>query len=336
MDLSPRRLVDAALEAPVLTSFTRIGPAVRSRLEGWTPLDSYDLTGRTVVVTGATSGLGLATATWVARLGATTVLVGRDAGRTEAAAASIADLGDVHTALADLGDLAQVRRLAADLSARFPRIDALVHNAGALTADRRVNADGIEQTVASQVVGPFLLTSLLLPALRAAAPGRVITVSSGGMYAAPLTVEHLQMGDDYRGAEQYARAKRGQVTLNEMWADTVPASDVVFHAMHPGWADTPGVAESLPTFRRIVGPLLRTPDEGADTIVWLIADDGEPAATSGGFWLDRRRRSLHRLPNTRRSDTPAHRSRLWDWVCEAAQVDAAQDGAGLTANVRGT
>ena len=320
MDLSPRRLVDAALEAPVLTSFTRIGPAVRSRLEGWTPLDSYDLTGRTVVVTGATSGLGLATATWVARLGATTVLVGRDAGRTEAAAAAIADLGDVHTAVADLGDLTQVRALAADLSTRFPRIDALVHNAGALTADRRVNADGVEQTVASQVVGPFLLTSLLLPALRAAAPGRVITVSSGGMYAAPLTVEHLQMGDDYRGAEQYARAKRAQVTLNEMWADTVPASDVVFHAMHPGWADTPGVAQSLPTFRRVVGPLLRTPDEGADTIVWLVADDGEPRATTGAFWLDRRQRSLHKVPTTRRSDTAARRDELWSWVVGAAGV----------------
>ena len=128
------------------------------------------------------------------------------------------------------------------------------------------------------------------------------------------------MGDDYRGAEQYARAKRAQVTLNEMWADTVPASDVVFHAMHPGWADTPGVAESLPTFRRIVGPLLRTPDEGADTIVWLIADDGEPAATSGGFWLDRRRRSLHKVPTTRRTDTVARRDELWSWVVGAAGV----------------
>ena len=86
------------------------------------------------------------------------------------------------------------------------------------------------------------------------------------------------------------------MTLNELWAGRVPDRAVVFHAMHPGWADTPGVEASLPTFRRVVGPLLRTPAEGADTMVWLAADDGEPLATSGRFWLDRRVRSIHRLP----------------------------------------
>jgi hypothetical protein len=88
--------------------------------------------------------------------------------------------------------------------------------------------------------------------------------------------------------------------------------------MHPGWADTPGVRESLPTFRKIVGPLLRTPAQGVDTLVWLAADDGEPRATSGRFWLDRHQRDIHKLPSTRKSDTPERRRELWDWVSERA------------------
>ncbi len=144
-------------------------------------------------------------------------------------------------------------------------------------------------------------------------------MSSGGMYASPLRVGDLQMGDDYKGSEQYARAKRAQVTLNEMWAQKYPTLDVVFHSMHPGWADTPGVRDSLPTFRKIVGPLLRSPQQGADTMVWLALDDGDPLTTTGKFWLDRHQRSIHKLPNTRSSDTPERRRRLWDWVAAAAQ-----------------
>ena len=125
-------------------------------------------------------------------------------------------------------------------------------------------------------MGPFLLTARLLPRLRGTAggpPGRVLTMSSGGMYAAPLCVDRLQMSPgDYRGSEQYARAKRAQVTLNEMWAERVDPAEVVFHSMHPGWSDTPGVAASLPTFGKIMGPLLRTPEQAADTLVWLAAD----------------------------------------------------------------
>jgi NAD(P)-dependent dehydrogenase (short-subunit alcohol dehydrogenase family) len=122
----------------------------------------------------------------------------------------------------------------------------------------------------------------------------------------------------YNGSQQYALAKRAQVTLNEMWAERVARNSVVFHAMHPGWADTPGVRESLPTFRKVVGPLLRDAAGGADTIVWLAADDGEPLASTGGFWLDRRRRAIHRLPTTRRTDTPERRRQLWDWVTDRA------------------
>jgi hypothetical protein len=100
-----------------------------------------------------------------------------------------------------------------------------------------------------------------------------------------------------------------------------PPVHVVFHAVHPGWADTPGVEASLPRFRTVTGPLLRSPAQGADTMVWLAADDGEPLRQSGRFWLDRRVRPEHRLPTTRRSDTAERRARLWQWCVEAAGID---------------
>lgn len=324
--MSLRRVADAMLEAPVFTSFTRIGYDVRSRLDEWTDLDSYDLGGRTMLVTGATSGLGLVAAQQLAKCGASVVLLGRDEAKTQAVRDRIAEAtgnDDVTFVVADMGDLDAVRRVAAEINERFDRLDVLVHNAGALSATRVESPQGIELTVASQVVGPFLLTSLLLPLLErssADSPARVITMSSGGMYAAGLTVDELQMGDDYKGSEQYARAKRAQVTLNEMWAERHPGPSVVFHAMHPGWADTPGVRDALPTFRKVVGPLLRSPAQGADTLVWLATDPGAPATESGVFWLDRRPRSLHKLPTTRRTDTPARRAELWAWVAEAAGV----------------
>lgn len=310
-------IVDAVLEAPVVPSFTKIGYATRRRLEHWRSIDDYDLSGRTIVVTGATSGLGKHAARRLAGRGASVVIVGRNREKSERTADElrVASGSDcVDTAIADMGDLGAVRELAAALLDAHPGIDTLINNAGALSAKRRTNADGIEVTVASQVLGPFLLTSLLLPTLGAGGrPGRVLTTSSGGMYATGLTVRSLQMAErEYRGSEQYARAKRAQVTLNEMWAGRVPASATVFHAMHPGWADTPGVEASLPTFRKVMGPLLRDAEEGADTMIWLAADDAA-LATSGDFWLDRRRRPIHKLPSTRRADTPERRADLWDW-----------------------
>lgn len=317
-----QRVVDSVLEAPVFTSFTRLGYDARSRLADWKPIGDYDATGRVVLVTGATSGLGLVTAEQLAAAGATVVLLGRDQAKTNRVRDDIATRAGselVSTVVADMGDLAAVRRVAAELNDSLERLDVLIHNAGALSATRQESPEGTELTVASQVIGPFLLTTLLLPMLQRSAPARVLTMSSGGMYASPLRVKDVQMGHDYKGSEQYARAKRAQVTLNEMWAEKFPTRDVVFHAMHPGWADTPGVRDSLPTFRKIVGPLLRSPQQGADTMVWLALDDGEPLGTTGRFWLDRHQRSIHKLPNTRSSDTPERRQQLWEWVEGAAQ-----------------
>jgi NAD(P)-dependent dehydrogenase (short-subunit alcohol dehydrogenase family) len=318
--------VDTLIEAPIVSSFTRIGYDLRSRIDHWTPLTSYDLSGRTVLVTGATSGLGLASAETLGRCGAAVILLGRDAAKTERVREHLAAITGnrrFSTVVADMGDLAAVRRVAGELIAGYDRLDTVIHNAGTLSSQRTTSADGIETTVASQVVGPFLLTGLLLATLQASAPARVITMSSGGMYATGLTVNRLEMGDDYKGAEQYARAKRAQVTLNEMWAALLDGRGVVFHAVHPGWADTPGVEAALPKFRRLVGPLLRSPAQGADTLCWLVADDGPPLQTTGKFWLDRRQRSIHKLPTTRRTDTAERRAELWSWCMERSSLDPA-------------
>lgn len=318
--------IDGALEWPIVPSFSRIGFDVRRRIERWESLDQIDATGRVVVITGPTSGLGRATADMLASLGATLVLVGRSRSRTEVTASQLREAFPdvpIDVVVADLGELEAVRAAAAEIASAHPRIDVLIHNAGALSRNRMVSRAGTEFTVSSQVLGPFLLTSLLLESLRAARPGRVLTMSSGGMYAAPLTVSGLELGPaDYNGTQQYALAKRAQVTLNEMWAERIPATDVVFHAMHPGWADTPGVEESLPGFRRVMRPLLRDAPAGADTMVWLAVAD-EPLASSGGFWLDRHERPIHRLRRTRRTDTPERRAELWDWVRDRAGVDPA-------------
>lgn len=324
---SPTDAVDALLEAPIVPSFTRVGYGARSALERWDH-DVADLGGRTMVVTGATSGLGRAATSRLAHAGATVLMVARDEARLEQVRVELTTelaqdraTGELELFACDLSDLDAVRRLAAHIQRSHDRIDVLVHNAGALSATRTESTQGIETTVAAQVLGPFLLTSLLLSQLRQGRPGRVLTMSSGGMYSAPLSVSSLQMGDDYRGSEQYARAKRAQVTLNEMWAERVAPSEVVMHALHPGWADTPGVRSSLPRFARTLGPLLRTPEQGADTLVWLASDDGEPLARTGAFWLDRRVRPIHRLARTRRSDTPERRAALWDRCVQLTGVE---------------
>ena len=314
--------LDRAMDSLVVPGFSRIGYAVRSR--SFTRLSEMSLVGKTVVLTGHTSGLGLAAAKQLRAMGADLVLVGRDATRSTRVGETVRNVpggGSVDVLVADMGDLRAVASLATTITSTRSRVDVVVHNAGALLKTRERTAAGQDLTLAVHVYGPFLLTHMLLPLL-AASHGRVITVASGGMYAVPLPDfsrgHSLELPDDkYDGTRQYAIAKRAQVTLNEIWATEPSAHGISFHAMHPGWADTPGVASSIPVFRAVTRPILRTADQGADTVSFLAAVDGARPA-SGGFWCDREPRPIHRLASTRRADTPEARRALWDQVRGAA------------------
>jgi dehydrogenase/reductase SDR family member 12 len=319
------RTADALLEASVMGSFSRLGLAARSRLlPEFTAGACARLDGWTVVITGATSGIGHATATGLARRGAAVHFLARDPGRAATACGRIAAASgsrQVSYGLADLNEPGSVRSFAREYLSTHDRLDVLIHNAGAIHASYRVNGAGTELTVAGQVIAPFLLTSLLLPALLAAGRSRVITVSSAGMYTQRLDPAALQMtARGYRGVTAYARAKRAQVALSWEWARRLAGTGVAFHAMHPGWVDTPGIAAALPGFHRAMGPLLRTPAEGADTIIWLAIAD--PARLgSGRFWHDRRPRAEHRLPWTR--EAPGAARLLWDRIDSAERLGVA-------------
>lgn len=308
-----RSAADAVLDALIVPSFTKIGPAVRSRLFDWT---EPDLAGRTVAITGPTSGLGEAAAERLAKGGANLVLLARNPAKLEALATRLDGMGPGTTAsiVVDLGDRDAVRA-AGDELGKLDALDALVNNGGALMNTRTETDEGIELTFATHVVAPFILNDRAIPALERGNDARIITVSSGGMYGNPISLTDLQTTKNYSGTLAYSRAKRAQVDLTGEWALRLAPKGITVHAMHPGWSATPGVSDALPGFENIIGPLLRSPEQGADTIVWLTATPNAEIGTDG-FWLDRRRRPEAYLPNTRTSSARA--AQLWDAVAEFA------------------
>jgi NAD(P)-dependent dehydrogenase (short-subunit alcohol dehydrogenase family) len=306
-------VLDLLLDRTIVPGYSRIG--YRLRRSRWTPIPDRALEGRRILVTGGTSGLGLATAEGCARLGATVHLLGRDRQRGESAARGIrrrVPNADIVVEECDLGSLAAVAAFAADAAARVPVLDGLVHNAGVMTEQRTESREGHELTLSVHVLGPHLLTSLLRPAFAEGA--RVVFVASGGMYAQPLAVVDPEYREgEFSGVTAYARAKRMQVVLAQRWAEELGdggQTGTGVHVMHPGWVDTPGVRDSLPRFRMLTRPILRTPDEGADTMVWLLAEpDLDPP--TGGFWMDRTVRPTHYLG--RHQESAADRERFWEF-----------------------
>jgi len=303
-------LIDSVLDRTVLAGYTSVGYRIRARAWGASELPRME--GKVALVTGANSGLGLAAAEGFASLGATVWLLARSHERGQTARAGIAERtgnDNVHVGVCDLSALRSVRRFAARFADRLSRLDVLVNNAGVLTPQRALSLDGIELTLATNVIGPFLLTNLLIGTLEKSVPARVINVSSGGMYTQKLRIGDLQSERGrFDGPTVYARTKRAQVILTELWAKRLAGTGVVVHAMHPGWANTPGVRSSLPRFYTATRLLLRTPAQGADTIVWLGAA-AEPGHSTGRFWHDRRQRPTHLLPWTR--ETGQEREALW-------------------------
>jgi NAD(P)-dependent dehydrogenase (short-subunit alcohol dehydrogenase family) len=311
------RLADKLI-VPGVLRFTRFG--YRGARKKWNPVSAY-LADRHVVITGATSGLGLATAEVLAARGAELTLVARDAKKAGQVAEDLKRrFGNprIQVEIAELSLLADVDALAQRLLKAGKPIDALINNAGALINPREETPEGLEKSFALLLLSPMRLTERLLPLLKKAVAARggarVVNVLSGGMYSQKIRVDDLQSArGTYSGAEAYARAKRGLMILTEEWANRWADAGIVVNAMHPGWADTPGVVSSLPEFHRITEKVLRSPAEGADTIIWL-ASATEAGKVSGKFWLDREPHPVHLVKSTR--ETPQERQALLDALAE--------------------
>jgi NAD(P)-dependent dehydrogenase (short-subunit alcohol dehydrogenase family) len=308
---------------PGLALFSKLG--YRRGRRHFNPI-SANLEGRRMLITGASSGLGYATAQALADRGADLVLIMRN---EEKARAVVDDLrresgnSSIRYEIADLALMSDVDALAERLLREDQPIDVLVNNAGPLFNDWAETAEGLEQSFALLLLSPWRLTRALQPLL-ARGGGRVVNVISGGMYSQPLAVKRLQARPEgYNGAVAYARCKRALMVVTEEWARQWESDGIVVNAMHPGWADTPGVESALPAFHRITKYILRSPEEGADTIIWLAAAT-EAGEVTGRLFLDREPRTTHLLSRTRETDGGEERARLMEFL---ENFDVAQSAA---------
>ncbi len=314
------RISDAILDPTILLSFDRNG--YRRHARSFAPGDlECSLRGRTFAITGANSGLGFATAKALAERDANVWMLCRSQERGEDALKRIRDAHPEATLSLVRLDLASPESVST-LEQRLPDgpLDGLIHNAGILPREYALSEWGIEATLATNLVAPFALTLSLLPRLEMGERARMIWVSSGGMYTQRLDVAKLDAPEQgFDGVIAYARTKRAMVVLAEELAERLKDKGIAVHSMHPGWADTPGVATSIPGFWKLTQAILRTPEEGADTLVWLAATDhaqDEP----GLFWFDRKARSTHLLG---KHEAQSERSALWTALHRWAQVETA-------------
>jgi retinol dehydrogenase-12 len=266
--------------------------------------------GKVCVVTGATSGIGKAAATALAGLGATVVLVGRDRGRTEAAAAEIGSVSasPPRAEVADLASLEQVRGLA-ERVAGLERIDVLINNAGLVLRERQITPDGFEHVFALNHLAPFLLTNLLLPKLAASAPARVVTVTSDAHSAARLDLSDPNLERVWDSWRSYANSKLANILFTRELARRLDGIGVTANCAHPGVVRTGFGREARPLLKlgiTIARPFMLSPERGADTIVYL-ASSPDVTGQTGGYYVKRQRRE----PSAAACDDAAAR-RLWE------------------------
>ena len=277
------------------------------------------MTGTTVLVTGGTGGIGLATAEALAGLGARVGIVGRDPARGEAAAEGLRVAGgvvDVFTA--DLSAQREVRRLAGEVLAAYPRLDVLLHNAGGYWATRHTTEDGLERTFAVNHLAPFLLTHLLLERLRGSAPARVVTVSSGAHAVGRIDLDDLQGQRSYSGQRAYNQSKLANLLFTFELARRLEGSGVTANVLHPGVVRTNFGREDAKGWMRlllpVVRPMLKSPQQGAETSVYL-ASSPEVEGVTGRYFVNRRSRES----STASRDT-ALAARLWERSAELTGV----------------
>jgi retinol dehydrogenase-14 len=251
---------------------------------------SLSMTGRTVLVTGGTAGIGKATAIGLATLGARLAIAGRDLRRAEAAAEDIrAATGNPNVDVfgADMSSQAEVRRLATEVLDAYPRLHVLVNNVGGFWSGRHVTVDGLERTFAVNHLAAFLLTDLLMDRLLASAPARVVTVSSGAQSQGKIDFDDLQGEREYSGQTAYNQSKLASVMFTYELARHLDGTAVTANVLHPGVVNTAFGAEDpssvfkvlVPFFR----PFMKTPQQGAATSIYL-ASSPEVAGVTGRYF----------------------------------------------------
>src|SRR6516165_8072274 len=268
------------------------------------------MNGKVCVVTGATSGIGKAVATALAKMGSQVVLVARDHGRAEATAAEIGANAAVppKVEIADLASMEQVRALAGRL-ATLERIDVLINNAGLVLDERRITPEGFEHVFALNHLAPFLLTNLLLPKLTASAPARVVTVTSDAHSAARLDLSDPNLERGWDSWRSYANSKLANILFTRELARRLDGTGVTANCAHPGVVRTGFGSEAKPLLRlgiTIGRPFFLSPERGADTIVYL-ASSPAVADQTGGYYVKRQRRE----PSAAARDDAAAR-KLWE------------------------
>ncbi len=279
--------------------------------------------GKRVVITGATGGIGLAAAEALAARGGQLTIVARNEARAgealrriEAAARGGVAVEVLH---ADLAAQSSVRRLAAGLLERHPRIDVLVNNAGAVNATRQLSDDGIELTWAVNHLAPFLLTNLLLERIKESAPARIVTTASGAHNGAEIPFDDVGAEHSYGlGGRRYSQTKLANILFTIELARRLQDTGVSANCFHPGVVAT-GLGRSYGALARaamtIAKPFLRSPAKGAETLVWL-ADSPAAGDENGGYFVDRKRTT----PSAQARDMDVAR-RLWE--LSEAQVNLA-------------
>ena len=295
----------------------------------------FPLDGKTIVVTGATDGIGLAASRRFAELGANLVMVGRDEAKTAAAAENLnraakdAGPGNVSYAIADLSLQEAVVALASTLRAQHARIDVLVNNVGALFLDRELTADGLERTFALNHLSHFTLTLLLLDRIvsnadsteSSNAPGRIISVSSRAHRNARFDLNDLQGANSFQGMRAYANSKLCNILFARALAGRITRERGVVHALHPGVVSTSFALDNGffgRVLRRLMDIVSVSPDEGADTIVWLSSAD-EALRCTGEYWFERKLKA----PSRDALDDDSAEM-LWKRSAKLAGIDADQ------------
>lgn len=271
------------------------------------------MSGRTVLVTGASGGIGYAGALGLAAQGAEIIAVSRDAERTVSAARRISEEtgAPVHPVVADFADLSQVRAACADIAERWPRIDVLVNNAGAIYPKRVATVDGHELTWQVDYLAGFLLTAMLAGPLVAAAPSRVVTVSSDAHLAAwnGLDFRDLDCDRGWGSFRAYAASKLANIMFSAELARRWASRGVTSNAMHPGVVRT-GFGRSdwdRTSFWSVLNRFYLSPEEGADTLVYLCSSP-EVEGASGLYYYKR----SPKRPSSAARDRDTQR-RLWEY-----------------------